>query len=262
MITPDTMRAGLDRGEFFLEYLPTVSLTDRRCTGGEALIRWRRATGIVPPGDFIPVAENTPVSGLITYWVMDNLLAEMGDWLRANRDAHISFNVPPEIVGRGGLEYSAKKSGFWELRSQVVVEITERGLLDLLGIETINSWDKDIRFALDDFTFAGGAKLAVLSRSNINIIKLDMSLVSQISPQRPAPEWLGGITALLQSSRLEIIAEGVETEHQALTLRRAGVQNAQGFLFSRPIPAAAFIAYHRETQHLRPNQPLRQVRPA
>lgn len=66
MISIETMRAGLAQGEFFLEYLPTISLADGQCIGAEALIRWRRATGVVPPMEFIPFAEGTLLSGLIT----------------------------------------------------------------------------------------------------------------------------------------------------------------------------------------------------
>src|SRR3954453_20494464 len=121
MIDLAAMREGLARGEFFLEYLPTISLADGSCIGAEALSRWRRATGVVPPGEFIPLIENTPLSGLLTYWVMDTVAAELNDWLRANRDAHISINVPPEILGRGGMEYAATKSGLLEQVSQLIL---------------------------------------------------------------------------------------------------------------------------------------------
>ena len=85
----------------------------------------------------------------------------------------------------------------------------------------------------------------VLSRCNFSIVKIDRSLVSQISPQCPCPEWLDGLTALLRSSRLDVIAEGVETEQQLVTLRAAQVQAAQGYYFSHPISAESFIAYYR-----------------
>jgi len=255
MINIETMQAGLAQGEFFLEYLPTVSLIDGRCTGAEALIRWRRASGVIPPGDFIPIAENTPLSGLITYWVIETLATELGDWLRANPEASISFNVPPEILGRGGLMYAATKTGLIELAPQLIIEITERGVPDLLGVNTINdAWGMGLRVALDDVNLAGGANLAMLARCHISIIKLDISLVSQIGLECPSPEWLVGITAMLGTSGLEVIAEGVETERQALTLQKANIQMAQGFFFSRPIPAAAFIAYHREAPHSWPTQ--------
>lgn len=249
MISIETMRAGLAQGEFFLEYLPTISLASGQCLGAEALIRWRRATGVVPPLDFIPVAENTLLSGLISYWVIETMAGELRDWLRTNPDAHISINVPPEIIGRGGLLYAAEKAGLLDLLPQIVLEITERGLPDRLGVETLNlATSRGIRVALDDVTLSGGANLAVMARANFDIIKLDRFLVAQIDPNRRIPSWLDEIAGLVRSSRLMVIAEGVETEYQLLTLREASIQAAQGFYFSHPIPAAAFVAYHRETQ--------------
>lgn len=254
MLSIDTMRASLGQGEFFLEYLPTISLADGQCIGAEALIRWRRATGVTPPMEFIPFAENTVLSGLITYWVIETMAAELGDWLRANPSAHISINVPPEILGRGGALYAAEKSDLVELFPQIIIEITERGLPDLIGVETLNLVKSvGLRVALDDVTLAGGANLAVLSRANFDIIKLDRSLVSQIDPNDPHPNWLNVIAALSSSAPQAVIAEGVETEHQFLTLRETNIYAAQGFYFSHPIPAAAFIAYHRKAQHSGPN---------
>jgi sensor c-di-GMP phosphodiesterase-like protein len=248
MINIDTIRAGLIQGEFFLEYLPTISLIDGCCVGAEALIRWKRASGIVSPMDFIPLIENTILSGTLTYWVIDTLATEMGDWLRTNPAARISINVPPEILGRGGLKYAAEKSGLTELRSQIILEVTERGLPDLLGVNAINEAGRmGVRVALDDVTLAGGANLAILARCNISIIKLDKSLVSEITLECPFPEWIAAVASMLEASKLEVIAEGVETKQQVLTLQKANVQMAQGFYFSRPIPASAFIAYHSET---------------
>jgi sensor c-di-GMP phosphodiesterase-like protein len=248
MINIDTIRAGLIQGEFFLEYLPTISLIDGRCVGAEALIRWKRASGIISPMDFIPLIENTILSGTITYWVIETLAAEMGDWLRANPSARISINIPPEILGRGGLQYAADKSGLIELSSQIILEVTERGLPDLLGINAINEAGKmGIGVALDDVTLVGGANLAILARCNISIIKLDKSLVSEITIECPIPEWIGGVTSMLETSKLEVIAEGVETKQQVLALQKANIQMAQGFFFSRPIRATDFIVYHCET---------------
>lgn len=247
MINLDTIRDGLTQGEFFLEYMPTISLSDGRCTGAEALIRWRRSTGVVSPDNFIPLVENTPLSGLLTYWVIDTVAAEMGDWLRANPTASLSINVPPEILGRGGMEYVAGKCGLLELASQLILEITERGIPDLLGVEAINNAQKlGLRVALDDLTLDGGSNFAILVRCNFHIAKLDKSLVSQITPQQPSPEWLAGITALRQMSQMMVIAEGVETEQQINALRMANIQEVQGFYFSQPIPAADFIAFHHK----------------
>src|SRR3954447_1736357 len=153
MITLEEIRVALTEGEFFLEYLPTVTLAEGRCVGAEALARWRRPSGVVPPGEFIPLIEGTPVSGLLTYWVLETVAKEMGEWLRAHAEAHISVNVPPEILGRGGLEYAAAKAGLADLKGQIILEVTERGLPDQQGVAALEAASRDgVRIALDDVT--------------------------------------------------------------------------------------------------------------
>lgn len=247
MIDLQSIKDGLDRDELFLEYLPTVSLQDGRCTGAEALVRWRRPAGVVEPLEFIPLAENTPLSGLITYWVLDTVAAEMGDWLRANPGAHLAINVPPEIIGRGGIEYVAMRAGLTELASQIVLELTERGLPDAIAVETLrnNARERGVRIAIDDVALDGGANVAVLARAAFDIVKLDRHLVAQIQTGCPLPAWLDEMSALVQLSRLQLVAEGVETALQRDTLRAAGIPAAQGYFFSRPLAAADFIAFHR-----------------
>jgi EAL domain-containing protein (putative c-di-GMP-specific phosphodiesterase class I) len=239
VIDLDDIAAGLDGGEFFLEYLPTISLDEGRCVGAEALIRWRRPTGVVPPNEFIPLAENTPLSGLITYWVIETAAAELGDWLRAHPDVHLGINVPPEILGRGGLEYAGRKSGLKNLARQLVLEVTERGVPDKLGAEALGAASRHgIRVALDDVDVSG-ANMIVLSRCHVEVIKLDKTLIEQIGAGEP-PEWLTTLSALLRTSNLEVIAEGVESAEQCEALRGAGIKMGQGYYFSRPLSVERF----------------------
>jgi EAL domain-containing protein (putative c-di-GMP-specific phosphodiesterase class I) len=235
---------GFRRREFYLVYMPTVSLTTGACVGAEALARWRRPTGIVSPRDFVPLIENTPLSGRLTYWVVDTVAAELSEWLRANRDVHISINVPPEILGRGGLQYAARSSGLSEFASQLILEITERGLPDMLGVQALTGVPAmGVRLALDDVSMSG-ANLAILARCPFHLIKIDPEKVGEIVQGCPLPEWVQGLASLLRNSRLDVIAEGVETAEQAETLRQAGVQYGQGYRFSRPLSAPDLIAYH------------------
>ena len=244
MITADDVRAGMERGELFIAYLPTVTLTNARCIGAEALVRWRRGSEILPGGDFIPQIENTPMSGAITYWVIDTVAAELGEWLGEHRDVHISINVPPEILGRGGIEYAATRSGLGARVGQIVLEITERGVPDRLGVEALNSMaQRGIRLALDD-TMLTGANLALLARCNFQIVKLDRELVAKLRADAPAPAWLEGLTSVLSNSPLQVVAEGVESDYQAQTLIAAGVQMAQGYLFSMPLTAHELIRWY------------------
>lgn len=245
----DGIRRALQANEFFVVYQPIVTLRDRRCAGAEALIRWRRSDGtVVEAGDFIPEAENTPLSGTITYWVMDTVAAELGAWLGDNRDAFVGINVPPEILGRGGIEYVAAKSGLRERAKQLVFEITERGVPDQLGLDALNSVSTTgARVALDDTTLSG-ANLALLTRCHFDFVKIDRSLMKELTGDTKNPQWLDGLAALLGTTPLQVIAEGIESEPQAARLADAGVQLGQGHLFSPALPAAELKRYFGQSR--------------
>jgi sensor c-di-GMP phosphodiesterase-like protein len=245
MISADAIRDGLVQGEFFLEYLPTVSLADGRCTGAEALARWRRSSGVVvQPDEFIHVIEGTHLSGILTYWVLETVAKELGDWLRIHKEVHIGVNVPPEILGRGGLEYAASKAGLSEIRNQIVLEVTERGIPDTQGVAALEAASRSgVRIALDDVTLSA-TNLVILSRCTLDMIKTDRSLVDQITPDCPCPAWLSGLSALLNATRVAVVAEGVQTKAQVEALRAAGISMAQGYYFSPPISAEQLKTFH------------------
>jgi EAL domain-containing protein (putative c-di-GMP-specific phosphodiesterase class I) len=176
--------------------------------------------------------------------VIDTVAAELSGWLRAHPQVHLSINVPPEVLGRGGLAYAAEKSGLREFASQLVLEVTERGVPDLLGLQALVAIpDIGVRLALDDVSMSG-ANLAILTRSPFTFIKVDRALIRQITPQMPHPTWLQGIAALLRTTQLDVVAEGVETEFQATALRQCGISLGQGFHFARPTSAAGLIEFH------------------
>lgn len=245
MIDLEMIRAGLDGNEFFLEYLPIVSLDPERCVGAEALLRWQRPSGVVFPDDFVRLVENTPLSGLLTYWVIDRVAAEMGDWLRKHDGVEMHINVPPEILGRGGLEYAAQKSGLSDVRHKIVLEITERGVPDQLGLAAIDlAARQGVRVALDDVRI-DPASVMVLSRCNAQIIKIDKSVLLDEGEGAAMPRWAEALSVLLKTTDLEVIAEGVETAEQLAMLQAAGVRRVQGHYFSLPLRAAAFLDYCR-----------------
>lgn len=234
----------MDGNQLFVEYQPVIRLSDNSCIGAEALVRWQRAHTIVPPSEFLRAIAGTPLSGKLTYWVIDTVAADLGDWLGAHPQVHVSINVPPEILGRGGLQYAAERSGLHARADQIVLEITEDGVPDQLGLQALNMMaERGLRIALDD-VMLNGTNLALLTRCNFSAIKLDRHLTAQLAADKPPPQWLTGLSALLQTSALQIVAEGVETQYQAEALRTAGVQMAQGYFFSVSLAAPALIAYH------------------
>jgi sensor c-di-GMP phosphodiesterase-like protein len=245
MIDLEMIREGLERNEFFLEYLPIVSLEPERCAGAEALLRWQRPSGVVLPDDFVRLVENTPYSGLLTYWVIDRVALEMGDWLRKHDGVEMHINVPPEILGRGGLEYAAQKSGLSDVRHKLVLEITERGVPDQLGLQAIDlAARQGVRVALDDVRI-DPASVMVLSRCNAQIIKIDKSVLLDDGEGGALPRWAEALSVLLKTTDLEVIAEGVETAEQLAMLKAAGVRRVQGHYFSIPLRASAFLDYCR-----------------
>ena len=247
MFELDTIQHGLDNREFFLEYLPTMTLRERRCVGCEALIRWRHSNRVIPPLEFIPLIENTPLSGPVTYWVVDTVAHELGSWLREQKDVHVSINIPPGLLGHAGLVKAIAHSNLLDVIDQLVVEVTERGLPKKVGSVKSEKNSQRARVAMDD-TAMTNASLVTLSQSSVDVVKMDKPFVDQILRDDCSPEKKATLSKLLQGKKHVIVAEGVETEEQAQHLRELGVDLAQGWLFSAPLRAAdfkTFFAAHR-----------------
>src|SRR5262249_35765086 len=157
--------------------------------------RWKRPDGsVIDAHAFMPATDHTPLSGLITYWVIDTVAAELGAWLDAHPETLVSINIPPEVLGRGGLEYAANKSGLSTRARQIVLEITERGIPDQLGLQALNSVPgSGARVALDDMTLSG-ANLALLTRCHFDFVKIDYQIVSRLASGQDADAagWLNG----------------------------------------------------------------------
>jgi len=248
MIELGEIQEGLAKEEFFLEYLPICSLKSNRCVGAEALIRWRRGSTVLLPGEFIPRVENTPFSGLLTYWVIETVGRELGSWLRTHAGVRLHINVPPEILGRGGIAYAVAKAGLMDVAHKIVLEVTERGVPDKLGIEALTAAGRyGIQVALDDVGVEA-ENLAVLSRAHIDIIKIDKSLADKLCDEDGLPQWLQVLSAILRVMPLQVIIEGVESEGQVEKLKEAGIELVQGLYFSPPLSAEAFAAFARSRQ--------------
>ncbi len=245
MKTLDQIRDAYENSEFYLEYLPTLSLSNGTCIGAEALIRWRHSDEVISPDEFIPLIEHTPLSGLLTFWVIEEIARELGDWLRENEGVHIGINVPPELVGRGGIEYAAIKSGIIEVIDKLIFEVTERGFMDEQGLQSLKRGKGKVKVAIDDFG-TGDANLMQMSQMEASIIKLDKYFVDHITDAEPMPRIVKGLIAFADAMDFEVIAEGVETELQAKVLHSLQVDMAQGWFFSRPLSAEAFLEFYSQ----------------
>ena len=242
-ISLNELKDALDNGEFFVEYHPIMRIDGKRCVGAEALTRWKRGEDIIPPLEFITMIENTPLSGIFTYWLIEHISQELGEWLKEKDRPFISINVPPELLGRGGLVYAATKSGLLDIAEKIVVEVTERGLPDNLGLQGLLEGKKHgFPVCLDDVGVTN-ENLLIYSRANVDMIKLDKSVADEMLE----PDWtsakIEGIKIFTQSTDIKVIAEGIETELQRDLSEKLGVKMGQGWYFSHPLSAEQFSEF-------------------
>ncbi|AMJ55247.1 MULTISPECIES: EAL domain-containing protein [Stenotrophomonas] len=252
--TEQQIHQAIINNEMFLEYMPTVSLAENlRCVGAEALVRWKHDGHVVEPMAFVRVVENTPVAGALTYWVIDQVAKELGPWLKRNPCTQIGINVPPEVLGRGGFEYVARTSKLLDYPGSILLEVTERGIPDRLGLEELKEVsDEGVSIGLDDIG-ARSRNLLVLFQAPVDVIKLDREVTRSIDDGGHS-ELLQELAPLIHASGRKVVAECVERIEQESALRKAGIEMAQGWLYSKSLPAEEFMAWHAAHQHAKNEQ--------
>ena len=238
---PSLLRSALKaRKEFFLVYQPIVDLqTDSWC-GAEALLRWRRPTGeLICPDIFIPIAERSHLMTEITDTVLALLESEADKLLRLKPEFHIAVNLSaedfcaPDIVDR--LRSVIERMGISHCNLQV--EATERVFMNIQtsreNLQRLRA--AQIKVSIDDFG-TGYSSLSYLHSLEADCLKIDKSFVDTIGTQSVTSEVVRHIIEMARSLKMEMVAEGVETEAQADFLRAQGVQYGQGWLFAKPMP--------------------------
>ncbi|MGA0561945.1 EAL domain-containing protein [Ancylobacter sp. VNQ12] len=236
-------------GEFITHYQPIIELATSRCVGAEALVRWNRPDGsLVRPDLFIPLAEDTGLIQPITDQVIAAVIADLGDLLRQDRHLHVSINLCPADISTGRILPVLKEAleGTGVENQQIWLEATERGFVDIEGARhTLAELRRRGHMtAIDDFG-TGYSGLKYLQRLPVDALKIDKSFVDAVGTEAPTSHVTEHIIQMAGELRLRIVAEGVESETQANYLRQRGVDLAQGWLFSRALPADGFIAYCR-----------------
>ena len=234
------LREGIVREEFRLDYQAVVDLDRHEITGYEALVRWEHPTeGELPPGEFIPLAEETGLIVGLGEWVLNEACTEATRLCRLHgRSVHMSVNVSarqlhhPDFLRhvRCALEASALTP---EL---LTLELTESTLLasDERVAQTLQSIkDRGVVLALDDFG-TGYASLSYLRQFPIDVVKIDRSFTADVTNQNGDLVLLKGIIDLGHALQLNLVAEGIETSEQHTIVRRLGCHQAQGFYFGRP----------------------------
>jgi len=257
------LRMAVERREFVLHYQPKVDVGSGRIVGVEALVRWQHGAGLVSPAKFIPIAEETGLIVPVGEWVLREAAAQLRRWLDAGHPPlTMAVNLSPRQFRQLNLSTivaevvdGARLDPAWlelEITETLLMEDTQTSSATLAALK-----QRGVKISVDDFG-TGYSSLNYLKRFPIDTLKIDQSFVRDITSDADDAAIASAIIALAHSLRLEVVAEGVETEGQLAFLREHGCDLAQGYLFSRPLPAAGLS----ELLHYRSCQPSLRALPA
>jgi diguanylate cyclase (GGDEF)-like protein len=245
------LRQAVDHEEFVLHYQPKVNLQTGKVTGAEGLIRWNdpRTGVLVPPHRFIPVLEKTGLIHDVGRWALRQAVADHRHWRSAGLAAvPIAVNVSPlQLRNRGFIaEVEQAIGGDAQAAAGLELEITESLIMEdvkhsVASLQVIRAMGVGI--AIDDFG-TGFSSLSYLSKLPVDTLKIDRSFVTDMTAGPEGLAVVSSIVALVHALKLKVVAEGVENDEQARLLRLMGCDEMQGYLFSAPLPAAAFVARH------------------
>ena len=247
------LRHALERNELELQYQPIVRTGDGMVTGLEALLRWHHpGFGLIPPDDFIPVAEETGMIVEIGNWVISQAISQLSRlhqeipysdqlWMAVNLSARqLREEQIVDHVARSLVRHDVPAAG-------LCLEITETLLMQNLNsvmrqLETLR--DFGVRLAIDDFG-TGYSSLSYLRRLPVDEVKIDKTFVAGVADDSPDASLVSAIIAMAGSLGIATVAEGVETAEQAERLGELGCNQSQGFYYARPVPADELVGVLR-----------------
>ena len=236
------LHRALELGHFILDYQPQIDSFDGRVVGVEALLRWRDPErGLISPGEFIPLAEETGLMLPIGEWVLEAACRQAIEWHNAGSGVRMAVNISPrqfdqqDIVGlvRRTLNETDLPADLLEIEitESMAIQSPDRTIALLNGLKQLG-----VRVALDDFG-TGYSSLSHLARLPIDTVKIDRSFVMNLEERREHIVVATSVIALGHRLGLTVVAEGVETHEQAAFLGNESCDVLQGFLFSRPVTA-------------------------
>jgi diguanylate cyclase (GGDEF)-like protein/PAS domain S-box-containing protein len=255
MLLSHDLHMAIKGQQFFLEYQPVVNLQSNAVLKAEALIRWQHPVkGIIPPMEFIGIAEDTLLIVPIGEWVFKTAIEQCRAW---RESLHADFQV---AINKSPVQFAAeyKKQQDWlkdisngiTERNMVVVEITERLLMDANSqvSERLALYQQaGVQVALDDFG-TGYSSLSYLKKFPIDYVKIDRSFVRELETSSEDAALCRAIIMMAHSLGMQVIAEGIESQCQLEILRDMGCDHGQGFYFSRPLRPDDFVAWVQQWQ--------------
>ena len=236
------LRRAIENDELVLFYQPKATLSDGRICAVEALVRWQHPErGLVPPDDFLPVAEQTGLIEPLTHWVLRTALAQVGLWGEDFAELTMAINVSARNLGRSDFADTVLQALATAGVSphRLVLEITETALLvdpEVAGATLARVSAAGVRVSIDDFG-QGQTSLGYLSTLPLHELKIDKSFVTDLPHNPSHAAIVRSIVELGHNLGLQVVAEGVETQENVDALWSVGCDVAQGYLLSRPMPA-------------------------
>ena len=247
----EDLRRALERGEFALHYQPKIRLKTRSIIGAEALLRWTHPDrGMVPPAQFIPIAEDCGLIRPIGEWVLREACAQASRWLASGLAfGTMAVNVSAvQFTDEGFLTRLLTILKETNLDPRVLeLELTESVLIkriEATGGSLQRLREQGVQIAIDDFG-TGYSSLGYLQRFPVDVLKIDQSFVQQIGHSPGHGTLVKAVVDMAKALELRVVAEGVETREQLEFLERLECDDAQGYFFSTPVSAPAFVGILR-----------------
>ncbi len=239
------LRRAIVAGDLVLHYQPKIDTASGRVVAFEALVRWMHpARGMVPPNDFIPIAESTGLIGPLTHWVLDTALAQLAEWSESQPDLSMAVNISARNLRDDLPKWVLNRVAAHGVRpDQLVLEVTETSFAAdpvraTLLLEELSA--AGVRVSLDDFG-QGYTSLGSLGHLPVSELKIDRGFVLAMATSAEDRAIVASVIELGHQLGLTVVAEGVETEAVRIDLRNLGCDTMQGFLFSPPVPASAAL---------------------
>ncbi|MBP1690564.1 MAG: diguanylate cyclase/phosphodiesterase with sensor [Deltaproteobacteria bacterium] len=240
------LRGALDRNELVLHFQPIVALETGKLLGAEALVRWNHPErGLVSPAEFIPVAEDIGLIGQLGEWVLNEACAHAMRWtMPGGHRPFVAVNLSARQFQEGSLvavvQAALARSGLaapnleLEITESMLMQQTDRTVRVLHELESLG-----VKLAIDDFG-TGYSSLGYLKRFPVSTLKIDRSFLRDVARDEDDRAIVSAVMAMARSLDLTVTAEGVERAEQVAFLRELGCDQVQGYLYSRPVPAAEF----------------------
>jgi diguanylate cyclase (GGDEF)-like protein len=251
------LRRAAERDEFFLLFQPKLRLADGHCDGAEVLVRWRHPErGVVPPDHFIPFAEQTGAIKAITVWVLQHGLAQLAQWHAQGWPLSLNINVSTRDLSQPDftqlVERALLHTGI--APHHLCLEVTESAIMDdpiqsMTCLQALH--EMGVRLAIDDYG-TGYSSLAYLKKLPVQELKIDRSFIRDLDRDAADVTIVRSTIDLAHHMGLSVVAEGIETEAVGERLRALGCDQAQGFLYSRPLPTVEFIGWLRQHRRSQP----------